>query len=80
MWERRTATGTLIPPRQSLFELAEDNQDPSALCVARKDRKERAKTFSSGDLASIEEICKAETGKVIPLQRIAENNSIKFHR
>lgn len=64
MWERRTATGTLIPPRQSLFELAEDNQDPSALCVAQKDRKERAKTFSSGDLASIEEICKAETGKV----------------
>lgn len=28
------ATGMLIPPRQSLFELAEDNQDPSALCVA----------------------------------------------
>lgn len=34
------ATGMLIPPRQPLFELAEDNQDPSAFSIAQ-DRIER---------------------------------------
>lgn len=34
------AMGMLIPPEQSLFELAEDNQGPSAMYVAQKDREE----------------------------------------
>lgn len=40
MWERRMAMGMLIPPEQPLFELAEDNRDPSAVCIAQKDREE----------------------------------------
>jgi len=34
------ATAILIPPEQPLFELAEDNRDPSAMCIIQKDREE----------------------------------------
>lgn len=34
------ATRMLIPPEQPLFALAEDNRDPSAMCIAQKDREE----------------------------------------
>lgn len=34
------AMGVLIPPEQPLFELAEDDWDPSAVCIVQKDREE----------------------------------------
>ena len=40
------AMGMLILPEQPLFELAEDNQDPSAVCIAQKDREEREGSLS----------------------------------
>lgn len=72
--------GMLIPPAQPLFELAENNRVPSALCVVQQDREEMEGSLSTGGLDLNEEPCKADTGKVTHLQRRAEHISIKFCR
>lgn len=64
-----------IPPDKPLFELAEDNQDPSAMEVVQEDREEMEGSLSSG-----EEPCKADTGEETPLQRRPEHISSKFGR
>lgn len=70
------ATGMLIPPEQALFELEEDNWDPSAICIVRKDREETEEFLSP---AVIWLQVKSLARKVTALQRITENSSIQFH-
>lgn len=53
--------GMLIPLDQPLFELAEENQEPSAMCVVQEDREEMKGAHSSGGLDLSEEPCKADT-------------------
>lgn len=72
--------GMLIPPDQPLFELAEDNRDPSAMCVVQGNREEMEGSLSGGDSELREVPCKADTRKVTPLQRRIECISIKFCR
>lgn len=56
--------GMLIPPDHPLFELAEENQDPSAMYVVQEDREGMEPSLSSGGLDLSEEPCKADTRKV----------------
>lgn len=50
--------GMLIPAEERLFELAEDNQDPSATCVVQEDREEMEASPSSRGLDLSEELFK----------------------
>lgn len=50
------------------------------MCVVQEDREEMEGSLSSGGLDLSEEPCKADTRKVIPLQRRTEHISIKFCR
>lgn len=72
--------GMFIPPDKALFELAEDNQDPSAMEVVQEDREETEGSLSCGGLDLSEEPCKADTGEETPLQRRTEHISSKFGR